>query len=60
MIQASIYTRFTKEPTFEYRIIPTDLPSVTLVNALNPILNHEYTLEMEEPSFDVIFYESGI
>lgn len=60
MIQASIYTRFTKEPTFQYRIQPTELPPVTLVNALNPIINHEYTLEMEEDSFDITFYESGI
>ena len=40
MIQASIYTRFTKEPTFQYKIQPTDLPPVTLVNSLNPVLNH--------------------
>jgi hypothetical protein len=60
MIQASIYTRFTKEPTFQYRIQPTELPPVTLINALNPIINHEYTLEMEEDSFDITFYESGI
>lgn len=48
MIQASIYTRFSKDPTFQYRILPTELPPVTLVNALNPFLNHEFTLEMEE------------
>ena len=44
LIQASIYTRFTKSPIFQYKIEPTELPLVTLANALNPIVNHEYTL----------------
>lgn len=40
--------------------MPTDIPPIALHNTINPVLNHEFILEMEEPTFDLIFYESGI
>lgn len=31
-----------------------------LTKASSSVLNHEYVLEMEEDSFDIVFLESGI
>jgi hypothetical protein len=33
---------------------------VTVVNSLNPILNHEYTLQLDTNSFAILFFESGV
>lgn len=44
IIQATVYARHSPTPSFSYKIWPSDIPAVTVVNSLNPILNHEYTL----------------
>ena len=40
IIQISVYSRFTKDANLTYEIQPTDIPPVTLQNAINPLLNH--------------------
>lgn len=60
IVQVEVYSRFTKSPTFQYKIAPTDIPTITLSNSYNPTLNHEFVLEMEEPEFSIVFYESGV
>lgn len=47
LIQASVYSRYSDSPCFQYKIIPSSIPVITVVNSLNPVLNHEYTLEMD-------------
>lgn len=60
LIQITTYARHSASPSLSYKIWPSDIPPVTVINSLNPILNHEYTLELETDSFSIIFYQSGI
>lgn len=60
LIQATVHARYSSIPSFSYKIEPSNIPPVTIVNSLNPVLNHEYTLQMETNHFKIIFYESGI
>lgn len=60
LIQASVHSRYSDSPCFQYKVTPSSIPIVTVVNSLNPILNHEYTLEMDQDEFWIVFYESGI
>lgn len=60
LIQASIHSRYSDSPCFQYKIKPSSIPIITVINSLNPVLNHEYTLEMDQSEFDIVFYESGI
>jgi len=47
-------------PSLTYKIEPSDIPPVTVVNSISPVLNHEYTLQLETNNFSIIFYESGV
>ncbi len=40
MVQASIYARYSALPSFAYQIVPSDIPKISLINSLNPVLNH--------------------
>lgn len=40
LIQATVYKRHSATPALSYKISPSDIPAVTVVNSLNPILNH--------------------
>ena len=60
IIQATVHARYSSVPSFSYQIQPSDIPPVTIVNSLNPVLNHEYTLQLETQGFKLVFYESGI
>jgi hypothetical protein len=60
LIQITAYARYSSNPALSYKIWPSDIPPVTVINSLNPILDHEYTLELETDSFSIIFYESGV
>jgi hypothetical protein len=44
MVQASVYARYSALPSFAYQIVPSNIPKISLINSLNPILNHEFTL----------------
>ena len=60
VLGVSIHSRFTHSPSFEYQIVPSDVPAVQLSNAVNVSLNHEFTLQMEEDEFELVFRESGV
>ena len=60
LIQATVYSRYSDSPCFQYKVTPSSIPVITVVNSLNPILNHEYTLEMDQDEFWIVFYESGV
>jgi hypothetical protein len=46
LVRISIHTQFARDTVLEYRIMPTDLPTVLLTNTHNSMLNHEFVLEM--------------
>jgi len=60
VIQVTIHSRYSSSPCFQYKITPSNIPKITVVNSLNPILNHEYALELENDYFYIEFYESGV
>lgn len=60
MQQINIYSRFTPRSILTYEIVPSEILPVTLHNALNPSLHHQFVLQMEMDHFDVNFYESGV
>jgi hypothetical protein len=60
LIQATVHSRYSDSPCFQYKVTPSSIPIVTVVNSLNPVLNHEYTLEMDQDEFWIVFYESAI
>lgn len=61
IVQVSVYSRFTKDATLTYSIQPSSIPPVSLQNAINPILNHEFTFRLEGTSeFTIVFMDSGI
>lgn len=61
IVQISVYSRFTKDATLSYSIYPSSIPPVSLQNAINPILNHEFTFRLEDTNeFTIIFMDSGI
>jgi hypothetical protein len=51
LIQATIHSRYSNSPCFQYRINPSNIPLITVINSLNPTLNHEYTLKLDSNSF---------
>lgn len=61
IIQISVYSRFAKDATLSYAIQPSNIPPVSLQNAINPILNHEFTFKLDDTdSFSLVFMDSGI
>lgn len=61
IIQISVYSRFTKDAILTYEIQPSNIPPVTLQNAFNPMLNHEFTFKLDSAThFSIVVMESGI
>lgn len=46
IIQVEAYARYSTVPSLSYKISPSDIPPVTVINTLNPELNHEFTLQI--------------
>jgi hypothetical protein len=40
LIQITAYARHSSNPVLTYKIWPSDIPPVTVINSLNPIFNH--------------------
>lgn len=60
LLQASVYSHFTGQNCVTYQIVPSDIPPVTLYSGIDQLLKHEFVLELESPTFSIIFFESGV
>lgn len=61
IIQISVFSRYTKDAILSYEIQPSNIPPVTLQNAINPMLNHEFTFKLDTAQeFSILIMDSGI